>query len=101
MVKPAIPSKVDVGVVTYPTVCLKQEMTGNEHAFRIMHDLQHRNILSMKLLCKNKIQYNDSSSAAAFVEPYEGLLWSICEHKRCADNIKHIPSVKFQSYIRY
>lgn len=98
LVKPIEQSGVDI---TYPNVCFKEETAGNEHAFQIMLNLNHKNILSMKVLCENKIKSNDSNSVATFVEPYDGLLWSLCGPTNCADGIKHLPSAKLESFLRY
>lgn len=95
LVKPS--SIIDVN--TCPTVILNEEEV-DEHAFHIMHNLNHRNILSLKVITENK-QNKDLLPTAAFVEQYDGKLLSICGSDDWADDIGHIPSPHFQRYIRY
>uniref|UniRef100_A0A0A9DTD4 Uncharacterized protein n=1 Tax=Arundo donax TaxID=35708 RepID=A0A0A9DTD4_ARUDO len=85
---------------TYTTVCSKKERVDNKHAFYIMHNLYHKNILSMKALSRDKTESTDPLAAVAFVEPYSGLLWSVYEPKACVDYVNHIPSQRFQSAVR-
>ncbi|CAL4891058.1 unnamed protein product [Urochloa decumbens] len=97
MVKPDIQSGIPC--IKYPTVYAKKESVQDKHALQIMHDLNHRNILSMKMFCASK---DTPSSIETFVEPYEGLLWLICDPEQCliTDRIHHVPSPEFQSYLR-
>ena len=97
MVKPDRQSHVDTD---YPIVCLKEDSADNEYSFRIMHDLNHQNILSMTVLCDNKLS-DDPRSIATFVEPYHGLLRSVLHGENFADWFGHIPSQALQSYLRY
>lgn len=92
-------SKGSAEVNTCPSVYFKEERVGNKHAFYIMHNLYHKNILSLKVLSKNKMS-EDPSSIAAFVEPYDGKLWSICEPKECADRVNQIFSPSLQALFR-
>ncbi|TKW09182.1 hypothetical protein SEVIR_6G076500v4 [Setaria viridis] len=96
--KPDLQGVVVADSTTYPTVCLREDSADNEYAFHIMHDLNHQNILSLKLLCDNKLS-KDPTSVATFVEPYDGLLWSMVAGDQFADKCDHIPSPELQNYL--
>lgn len=83
-----------------PVVYLKKEREINSHAFHIMHNLCHKNILSLKAFGKTVSETSDSQSVLTFVEPYDGLLWSKCQPQACADKLDHIPSPALQSFLR-
>uniref|UniRef100_A0A0E0FZ00 RRM domain-containing protein n=1 Tax=Oryza nivara TaxID=4536 RepID=A0A0E0FZ00_ORYNI len=101
VIKPSSSKKICRSVNSYPLVCLKREMADNDHVHRIMLTLNHRNILSMKALSRDKVESNGPSSLAAFVEPYTGLLSSLCfKHDCWGDRINHIPSPLLQSLLR-
>lgn len=97
LVKPS--SKVDVD--SCPTVSLREENGDDERQFQIMHGFHHKNILRLKLLSKNKMQTNEALPFAAFVEPYDNTLRSICGPDQCVDGISDIPSALFQKCVRY
>ncbi|KAL6853326.1 hypothetical protein ACP4OV_019355 [Aristida adscensionis] len=106
VIKPDFPKKArsDLAAasnITYPTVCLKTERAENLHAFFIMHNLHHKNILSLKVLAKSKTQSGNPSSVAAFVEPYSGSMVNLFGNlKILVDTIKHFPSSKFRTQVR-
>ncbi|BAD88277.1 splicing factor family protein-like [Oryza sativa Japonica Group] len=101
VIKPSSSKKICRSVNSYPLVCLKREMADNDHVHCIMLTLNHRNILSMKALSRDKVESNGPSSLAAFVEPYTGLLSSLCfKHDCWGDRINHIPSPLLQSLLR-
>lgn len=93
------PTSSEVAVEDCPTVCLKEERATDEHAFNIMLNLNHRNILCLKLLAKDK-RSEDPLSVVAFVEQYSGTLLSVCGPDKCVDDLGHVPSDGFRRYIR-
>lgn len=95
------PEKVVTRIEKYPIVYLKGEDAGNVHAFSIMHNLHHENLISMRALAKDKRKNSDIVPLVAFVEPYTGVLWSDhLEEDKCADSLNHIPSLKLQRVLR-
>ncbi|KAJ1293081.1 hypothetical protein BS78_01G040900 [Paspalum vaginatum] len=82
----------------YPNVCRERVCAVNQHALQIMHNLNHKNIISMRAVGRSKLQ-EGGDELSVFLEECEGTLESKIM-KVAVDSFLHTPSATFQEIMR-